>query len=383
MPMKKSFQFKTLLEPRKVASLGLLGAFLLSAPFVNASLFGNDSDPGTFPGTVLPVVGGNGSLSNPNPPANGNGGTGSVITSNSSSFFNQPTLTSTGVIYNGSIPPCGIFCEITHNNPAPAPVPGGSYFANGGSPAPVPVTTGGAVSGGGSYFGNGTNSAGAGTGVLIPINTNANGGTPATPIQGSAGVGFFGNIPTQPYNVIDLFNPHPGTVATPVAGSSGVGLFGNTPTEPYNVIDLFNVRPAGGANGGSLFPITTGPNGGVITPSNGVDLLNVRPAGGANGNTLFPVTGSDANIPSGTVPLLQASCAPSTSQASIGQIITWNAGIIGGTGAYAVSWSGTDGLAGSGLHLSGGYTTRGTKSAVVTVTSGSQTASAACSLNVL
>jgi hypothetical protein len=63
-----------------------------------------------------------------------------------------------------------------------------------------------------------------------------------------------------------------------------------------------------------------------------------------------------------------ATCTPSPASQGIGQNVTWTVVPSGGTGSYNYSWSGSDGLSGSGASVTMPYVTAGTKSASVTVT---------------
>ena len=78
---------------------------------------------------------------------------------------------------------------------------------------------------------------------------------------------------------------------------------------------------------------------------------------------------------------LEVSCLPSPSTGPINTLITWISTIIsGGNGGYAYSWSGTDGLYGNSSFASKTYATTGTKTAQVTVTSGTALASTTCNV---
>ncbi len=76
---------------------------------------------------------------------------------------------------------------------------------------------------------------------------------------------------------------------------------------------------------------------------------------------------------------LSVSCYSSPSSGNIGDTIRWYANASGGRGNYSYSWSGTDGLSSSGSSVNKVYRDSGSKSASVTVTSGSQTVSQSCS----
>lgn len=66
---------------------------------------------------------------------------------------------------------------------------------------------------------------------------------------------------------------------------------------------------------------------------------------------------------------LQVGCYSDPTTASINQPVTWNVEVTGGMAPYAYSWSGTDGISGTGATAIKYYQTPGTKSAVVSVTS--------------
>jgi hypothetical protein len=78
------------------------------------------------------------------------------------------------------------------------------------------------------------------------------------------------------------------------------------------------------------------------------------------------------------IPALVISCTPNTSNIDTDQSVTWSSHASGGSGSYSYSWSGTDGLSGSGSQVSKTYYSTGSKNAHVTVTSGGRTASADC-----
>ncbi len=72
---------------------------------------------------------------------------------------------------------------------------------------------------------------------------------------------------------------------------------------------------------------------------------------------------------------LSTTCSVSPATANTGQSVTWTAVPSGGTGSYTYSWSGTDSLSGSAISVAKTYSTTGTKTGAVTVTSGTQTVS--------
>lgn len=78
-------------------------------------------------------------------------------------------------------------------------------------------------------------------------------------------------------------------------------------------------------------------------------------------------------------PPLQVQCYPQPLTIQAGDSATWVSNVYGGTGSYSYTWSGSDGLSGSGPSISRAYYTSGNESANLTVTSGNQTKSASCS----
>ena len=76
---------------------------------------------------------------------------------------------------------------------------------------------------------------------------------------------------------------------------------------------------------------------------------------------------------------LSGSCLATPASVNIGSSINWVATASGGTGAYTYSWTGTDGLTGGASTASQTYSTAGTKTGTVTITSGSQSVTQTCS----
>ncbi|MFA5935182.1 MAG: hypothetical protein WC827_04855, partial [Candidatus Paceibacterota bacterium] len=78
-------------------------------------------------------------------------------------------------------------------------------------------------------------------------------------------------------------------------------------------------------------------------------------------------------------PTLDVSCSANPNSIDVGQSTTWSANASGGTGSYTYSWTGTDSLYGSSRTVTKSYNNEGTKTARVTVRSGTQTSYADCS----
>lgn len=86
------------------------------------------------------------------------------------------------------------------------------------------------------------------------------------------------------------------------------------------------------------------------------------------------------------IPPLSASCSVAPTEAKAGQTVVWSASASGGIGSYSLEWNGSpnpnplDKKIGNPVYVS--YTTLGTQSGSVTVTSGDQTLNASCSNSV-
>jgi len=80
---------------------------------------------------------------------------------------------------------------------------------------------------------------------------------------------------------------------------------------------------------------------------------------------------------------LYVSCYPDDSRVSVGDRVKWTASVSGGTGSYRYDWDGTDGLSGSSRTIYETYDRTGTKSAEVTVRSGSRSVTKTCSPKVI
>jgi hypothetical protein len=76
---------------------------------------------------------------------------------------------------------------------------------------------------------------------------------------------------------------------------------------------------------------------------------------------------------------LAGSCTVAPSSGTVGTPFTWTvSNVTGGTGSYSYSWSGDEGLSGTGTSVTKTYTTPGAKNGSVTVTSGTRSATFNC-----
>ena len=93
------------------------------------------------------------------------------------------------------------------------------------------------------------------------------------------------------------------------------------------------------------------------------------------GNNCGPVTTFQVNNPP-----LSVSCVGVPNKITVGGTVTWVATVSNNVGATTYSWTGTDGLSGTGSQVTKKYNTEGTKTARVMVTAENATASATCAV---
>ncbi len=111
----------------------------------------------------------------------------------------------------------------------------------------------------------------------------------------------------------------------------------------------------------------------------------------SNGQTITQPCSNTASVGMGMIggPVgprtgeLDIACYADPGTADINQPINWIAEVVGGSGSYNYSWTGTDGLSSSGKSAIKYYASRGVKTAVVSVTSSDgRTGTHACSVNI-
>lgn len=110
--------------------------------------------------------------------------------------------------------------------------------------------------------------------------------------------------------------------------------------------------------------------------SGGYSSTNYYPTGGYNYNTY-----NQGYYSYGTEPL-SVTCNATASFVPLGGSVTWVATVAGGSGLYAFTWNGTDGLYGSQNTAFATYNTPGVKTASVYVTSYGQQRAVQCSNSV-
>lgn len=112
-------------------------------------------------------------------------------------------------------------------------------------------------------------------------------------------------------------------------------------------------------------------------------------SGGAKTGTVVITSGSQSITKSCTVTVTTTTgggfdgvCSVSPSTVSVGDTVHWGASASGGTGTYAYSWSGDDGLSGATDTLSKIYSSPGIKLGIVAITSGSNSVTKTCSVTI-
>ncbi len=115
------------------------------------------------------------------------------------------------------------------------------------------------------------------------------------------------------------------------------------------------------------------------TNSNNVNSNVNSPGGVVNGAPTNNGGTPNYNYNDNYTTQLGVSCYPTTSRANVDDSVTWRASAYGGNGNYYITWSGTNGLDGTGSSISKRYSSGGTKSASVIVSSGGQTVTRNCS----
>lgn len=97
-------------------------------------------------------------------------------------------------------------------------------------------------------------------------------------------------------------------------------------------------------------------------------------------NTPAPTTPTTPVPP--TVPTLDGYCTINPNYVNINQDVTFSATVTGGNGGYTYYWNGSDGIYSSSQSFTGRFGSTGTKTATVTITSGNQSITRSCSVNV-
>lgn len=101
------------------------------------------------------------------------------------------------------------------------------------------------------------------------------------------------------------------------------------------------------------------------------------------GTTIYGYSGGTTNSNLVTLnvaaPSVGGSCSVSPSSIISGGSATWTATPSGGNGTYTYAWSGTDGLAGSSATVNKTYSTTGSKTGTVTITSAGSPSAVQCS----
>jgi hypothetical protein len=123
-------------------------------------------------------------------------------------------------------------------------------------------------------------------------------------------------------------------------------------------------------------------SGGVpVSPASGTGSSGIVGGGNIYSGQTYRLTCNGNVTKDLVIPVItpSASCAASPSNAVTGQNITWTAYTNTSNQPSGYSWSGTDGLSGSGNSVIKSYSSTGTKSGNITLSYGSRTFSGSCS----
>lgn len=151
------------------------------------------------------------------------------------------------------------------------------------------------------------------------------------------------------------------------------GLYGYNQTASY----IYN------NSGQKTAAVTVSSNGQVVTQSC-TNAITVGNTYGYNYSIYqtYPVTYASnygLNYPASSNNL-DVACFVDPTNASVDQPVTWKTEVVGGQAPYTYSWTGSDGVSGSGQSVTKYYSSGGSKSAVVSVTSADgKTTTHACS----
>ncbi len=121
------------------------------------------------------------------------------------------------------------------------------------------------------------------------------------------------------------------------------------------------------------------PNGTVTAVNTAVDTSGRGSISQTSyGTPTYNYNDDDTNYHQPNYGSLQVNCYPLDMSVDEGDVVRWQATAYGGNGSYNYTWTGTNGLSGSGSSISKRYSSEGYKSATVRVRSGTQDISRNC-----
>lgn len=190
-----------------------------------------------------------------------------------------------------------------------------------------------------------------------------------------------GYFQQQGANCEGAYDPAETWITAPYEMSqSSMTIGGITETVTTGEITQTDAGQAGQAcvSFGGQGSFTTTQNIDVSSLSNGTYTLSVTMCGFSSSVCRTVTDSVTINRPSESP--LSGSCSGSPSNPLVGTQVTWSAGASGGNGSYSYSWSGA--ASGSGQSVTATYSTTGIKTANVTISSGSQSITKSCSVEV-
>ncbi|TSD05641.1 MAG: hypothetical protein Greene07147_346 [Parcubacteria group bacterium Greene0714_7] len=182
-------------------------------------------------------------------------------------------------------------------------------------------------------------------------------------------------------NVTKTFSATITNVGNPATGSGFTNLFQRaTSSSGANTVDIgTDTSPNISANGSDVTTLSYAfPSAGTWYLRACADKNSSAGSGVINESNETNNCGAWTAVIVSSSPL-STSCAVTPTSGYTNDNITWTASPAGGTGSYVYSWSGTDGLSGTTQSVVRQYTTVGTKVGSVSITSGTQSVTQACS----
>ncbi len=153
-------------------------------------------------------------------------------------------------------------------------------------------------------------------------------------------------------------------------GSGTIATSGATPDLPDNVIE---------ATVDAVVNDATTPLH-ISRPGTGVSALHAYAGNTSSANSVFPICASFDLIP--PPPTLSGSCSVTLDTSGAADTATWSATASGGNGTFTYTWSGDEGLSGTSASVVKTYNSAGTKNGTVVITSGGQSLTKTCTVNV-
>ncbi len=225
--------------------------------------------------------------------------------------------------------------------------------------------------------------------TVIPTQSSGTNTNPVTSAGATPGGGFYFGVPCgffEPCNS-PPFTPQTckpalsSNKSSVVAGQSATLTWSATMTKPSSTyfgimpttISVSNVGEVASTPAGTITPDLSGTVS--VSPTEPTTYITVCKMEDA----FFGSTTNSSPVTITTLAPVGGSCSASPGSITSGQSSTWTATPSGGDGAYTYVWSGTDSLAGTSQSVIKTYTSVGTKSGSVAITSAGSSKTISCS----